>query len=735
MAVVRMKKAYLLAHSGCQKEIVDTLQEQGLLHMVNLREQVEGTELEEALVDFQSNLKELDKLLNNVRFALDFLTPFREGKSGSFGGLIKEKIEIERAKFHAIEEKIDFQEVYEKCSRLDHRLNEVNNKLAHLRSLRQSLEPWISLDLGLGEIGETEATSIEIGFVPSSGFAPLQSELAESVEESEIFVISEGREATNVLIIIHKSRAEEAQNGLIQYGYHNVSFPDLKSTPKEEIERIIGQIEESKKEREELVLEAKSLLFLRSDLIVLSERLENERLKAEVQTSFAQTQETFMLEGWVAETDTRHLEDAVSSISDEIELTFIEVTKEDDPPIALNNKPILKPFEALTKLYGMPDYGELDPTPFMAPFFFLFFGMCLGDFGYGVVLIALCLMMSKKLQVSENVKGFFHLIAYGGLASMIVGVLTGSYFTIDPVSLPSFLRSLMIIDPLAEAQTFLGFSILLGILHVIFGVVLSVINKIRNQQFIEVVHGELSTLLFIPSVLILLVCMMVQTIGESTPAWVKSLSLISMSATIVTTLLVIVFQGRVVDQIVATFVDLVENLNQGKFVRVLYDHLPGILFVLLFAFWLVAGFFSPGLSPLSLRLLLIVGFLGLLISSSTRKIIVRFLSGLYSLYGMSGFLGDFLSYARLMALGLSTFLIGWTVNMLGVMLLGIPYVGIIIGAVLLVFGHAFNLAINLLGAFIHPLRLQYVEFFKYFYSDGGDKFEPFALQTKHLILK
>ncbi len=88
-----------------------------------------------------------------------------------------------------------------------------------------------------------------------------------------------------------------------------------------------------------------------------------------------------------------------------------------------------------------------------------------------------------------------------------------------------------------------------------------------------------------------------------------------------------------------------------------------------------------------------------------------------------------------MALGLSTFLIGWTVNMLGAMLLGIPYLGIIIAAVFLVALHTFNLIINLLGAFVHPLRLQYVEFFKYFYSDGGDKFEPFGLQTKHLILK
>ncbi len=82
--------------------------------------------------------------------------------------------------------------------------------------------------------------------------------------------------------------------------------------------------------------------------------------------------------------------------------------------------------------------------------------------------------------------------------------MTGSYFTISPSSLPPFLKGLMLIDPLAEAQTFLGLSIMLGIIHVIFGVILSLANKIRNQQFLEVIHGELTTLLFIPSILILL---------------------------------------------------------------------------------------------------------------------------------------------------------------------------------------------------------------------------------------
>ncbi len=126
-------------------------------------------------------------------------------------------------------------------------------------------------------------------------------------------------------------------------------------------------------------------------------------------------------------------------------------------------------------------------------------------------------------------------------------------------------------------------------------------------------------------------------------------------------------------------------------------------------------------------------------SRPVRQALAHLGAGLYNLYGMSGFIGDILSYSRLMALGLATFLIGFVINTLaglvaGVSLFGLP-LGILLALLIAVPLHIVNLAINLLGAFVHPLRLQFVEFFSKFYEDGGQAFRPFAFETDHLVFK
>jgi len=113
------------------------------------------------------------------------------------------------------------------------------------------------------------------------------------------------------------------------------------------------------------------------------------------------------------------------------------------------------------------------------------------------------------------------------------------------------------------------------------------------------------------------------------------------------------------------------------------------------------------------------------------KVVVRIFSGLYSLYDIVGIFSDVLSYSRLLALGLATGVIAMIIDMLAMMTSGIPGIGIIIGIVIFVFGHIFNLVINTLGAFIHSGRLQFVEFFSKFFEAGGKKYKPFKFESKY----
>jgi V/A-type H+/Na+-transporting ATPase subunit I len=108
--------------------------------------------------------------------------------------------------------------------------------------------------------------------------------------------------------------------------------------------------------------------------------------------------------------------------------------------------------------------------------------------------------------------------------------------------------------------------------------------------------------------------------------------------------------------------------------------------------------------------------------------------GLYSLYGISGFLGDTLSYTRLVALGLTTGIVAMIINLMAGIALNLPLVGWLVALGVLLGGHAFNIAINVLGAFVHSCRLQYVEFFTKFYEAGGRPFKPFALSYRHTVV-
>ena len=110
-------------------------------------------------------------------------------------------------------------------------------------------------------------------------------------------------------------------------------------------------------------------------------------------------------------------------------------------------------------------------------------------------------------------------------------------------------------------------------------------------------------------------------------------------------------------------------------------------------------------------------------------------SGILSLYGLVGFMGDILSYSRLLALGLATAIIGLAVNTVAALVGGIPYIGWLIMAVVFIGGHIFNLLINALGSFIHSGRLQFVEFFTKFMEGGGQAFKPFSKKTKYVYIK
>ncbi|MBI4744891.1 MAG: V-type ATP synthase subunit I [Actinobacteria bacterium] len=647
MAVARMKKIYLIAHSSLKSHIVSSLHQQGLLHIENIEDTILKNNLKESTVNNVPDLNEFDLILSKINFVIDFISPYKEKKKGLLSGLLKEKVKLSSYEFEKIEEKLNFEHVYRECETLDVELNKLNNKLNNLTNLEENLKPWVNLKIRLADFKGTKYVDLLIGKIANNFFDKFKEETEKDIPESFVDAVSSDSQNTNVLLVYHKNNTSKINSILSKYNFISTAFPNLSRTPNEEIFHIHSQYKIINERKSEIEERATKMVSLMPDFLALYDFFENKRRKKEIEEKFAHTKSSFMVEGWIEEAGISKLENIMVNISSEIEIDVFDPTEEDKPPIVLKNPKIIQPFEVITRLFGMPDYNELDPTPFLAPFFFLFFGIAMGDFGYGLVLLIACLWMKKKLEVSKNTKSFFDLIAYGGFASMIVGVFTGGYFAIDVKVLPEFLKSLMLFDPMKDIMIFLILSCALGVIHVCFGVAIEGYDNIRRGNISDAVFDQGVVLLFLLSLV---------AFGATGNSIAKWLAIAGTSG-------IIFFHGR-----------------------------------------------------------------------ESKNILSRIGGGLYSLYGMSSFIGDFLSYARLMALGLASVLIGWVINVLGLMVLDIPVIGIFFMAVIIIFGHGLNIVINLLGAFIHPLRLQYVEFFSKFYDDGGKKYKPFAVETKHLII-
>ena len=321
---------------------------------------------------------------------------------------------------------------------------------------------------------------------------------------------------------------------------------------------------------------------------------------------------------------------------------------EDNPPIKLKNNKFVKMFEVLTDMYGRPDYNEFDPTPYISIFFLLFFAMCMGDAGYGLLLIIGGILLRKV----DSFKDMAPLITTLGVATFLVGIVMHTFFGVDIAALPwipSWLKAVMITGTIGGFEAQMVLSLAIGIVHLCLAMVVKTVYATRNQGFLGSLGVWGWTLLIVGGVILAAVGML-----KVIPAGIMK--------------------------------------------------------------WIVIA-------------LGVVSALGIfLFNDIHRNPLKNIGSGLWETYNtVTGLLGDVLSYLRLYALGLAGGMLGKAFNDIAAMTLGDGGFGFgwLAFVLILVIGHALNLAMCCLGAFVHPLRLNFLEFFKNSAYDGkGRKYQP-----------
>ena len=333
-------------------------------------------------------------------------------------------------------------------------------------------------------------------------------------------------------------------------------------------------------------------------------------------------------------------------------------TAEDNTPIKLRNNRFTQLFESLTGMYGWPNYGEFDPTPILAPFFLLFFAMCMGDCGYGILLMIIGMLIAKKKLNIAMFDGLGPIITVLGVGTTIVGFFLGTFMGMDLYAaewVPQALKNVMIKGNLELAGSSYDIQMVLalciGVFHICLAMVVKAICYTKQTGFKENIATWGWTLLIVGGLIVAILGMTVL------PAEVFKWTLIAVAG--VSALGIYIFN-------------------------------------------------TPGRNPL-----------------------INIGAGLWETYNMAtGILGDVLSYIRLYALGLAGGMLGAAFNNLGLMVMGgstegatwqwLPFV------LILVLGHVLNLAMSALGAFVHPLRLSFVEYFKNAgYEGKGTLYQPF----------
>ena len=732
MSVLRMKKVFVIAHRHDQTAIADELQQAGLIEISEIGDEEDVSRKSEEKL-YTCRADQLGLEVTKVEYVTSFLRRAKPPKSGMISGLVKDRPVVSQNQFNNIDKKLDFESLYKQCEDLDARLSTHQREEQELSVKRESLSPWQSMKIRFDQIKPSKYFELVIGQIKSESVEKLIEILDKEHPETDLSVISQKNQITSVAIFFFTPHRSAIERLLANNGFERVVFQDLKMTAAEETASIDERIQTVKERVLVLKNEVLELTKYSRDAAILADWLKGRQARYIAQSKFGQTDSTFVLQGWIEERKEDVLAKLLKGHEAIVDFSFDDPEVNDRVPVMLRNHRWIRPFETLTRLYGMPNYNELDPTPIMAVFFFLFFGMSLGDFGYGFVLTAFCLWLKKRLVITDAGREWLTLFALGGVSSGIVGVLTGGYFGLNAESLPGALQGIMVINPLEQAFVFLMITWGLGVIHLMAGLSIEFWDSWRRRQFADAIYMTLGKMAILIFATVAGSGWFALTVFEKQSAFYVGLTSIGVSGLGLSSLVFAVFSGGAFALYLKTIARTVGR-HFAK-LKVESEDVIGAIILLTFLVLLAVGM-SEMVWGLAAAALL---FVGAFFNKPARQLLISLLSGLYNLYGMTTYIGDVLSYSRLMALGLATFLIGFAINTIASLVVGYsPWglpIGILLALVIAIPFHIFNIVINLLGAFVHPLRLQFVEFFGKFYENGGRAFKPLSFESDNLIFK
>ena len=635
-----MKHLRLLGMESEREALLKTMQDLECVEISHIDGSEEALKTGLAKPDDRAllNAQEESRAYRAALAALDRFAPEKKR-------LFRKRQGVSRASFFDEENERQARAAAEAINADMRRLGEIESEWTKNEALRASLAPWLAVDAPL------DSTDGVLSLLFGTVGATVTDDALRALSDSLSGLLtwqqaSSDKTLRYLLIACHKSVKEQALSALRELGFSTVSFRGMTGTAKENDKALAENLAALEKERQEIEQRIAGLGGNRETLLEASDRAAILLRREEAKSRLIETDKVFLLEGWLPADRCTALEKALEPFTCAVETREPAEDEYPQVPVQLRNNKLTRPLNMVTEMYSLPAYGTLDPNPLMAPFFILFYGIMMADMGYGILMMIASVVIGKKYRPKGTSGELFSLLGLCGLSTFIVGAMTGGFFgdfltqLVAIVSPGTVFTLPKLFDPLDDLTMILIGSMALGVVQIITGMAISLIEKCRRKKFLDAFFEEITW-------------------------WIVFLGIA----------LAVLKKGTAVLYLGCALV-LLGPIVQGK------------------GWGKLTGVFG-------------------------------------SIYNhVTGYFGDILSYTRLMALMLAGSVIAQVFNMLAAM----PG-NVIAFLIISMLGNAMNFGLNLLGCYVHDLRLQCLEFFNKFYVDGGKPFRPMTLDTEYVDLQ
>ena len=658
MAIAALSKAELVAPRDAVTDLLRSLERAALLHVDDVHDG-----LPEELAQWEQrdapDTAAVDGHLAAARWILDLFQRFAPHKTGLLEDFFGSPPAVDEAEFAALVNSVD---VLAYRAELEPRLTDYEALVAELERLREriaTLAPWAELGVELAAVGRGSYAALTPVRIPLAAVEQLEKLLTARGGHLRLAPVGAAAKVAYAVVVSLPEDLDAVGAALRQVRAEEVELPRLDTSAAAAVESARTRSDELESRRAELAAAfADQSLHRRRALQAVADEYEGRRHSLDARGRIFYSRHAAVIVGWV-ETPRRGALEALLAGHPQVRYRLSAPAADDRPPVKLTNRRLVEPFQTLINMYGLPNYFGIDPTPFVAVAMTVFYAIALGDFGYGVLQILLASWLRRRFRSAGETRLFLTMFVYMGVATLVVGVLTWSFFGFSPGAADGgkFLGVLPLINPTRDIIPLIGFAVGVGIVFQLASITAGFVNLLKRGDRVGAICDNLAWLVLLVGGLLAIGGMF---LGQ--PA-LRAVGAILAAAGALT---IVLFAGRDNSNIVAR---------------------------------ILAGVVS--------------------------------LYGIVGYYGLVGFFSDGLSYMRLAILNMTSAFIAFVAQVIGGLFLGgggsvvMVVIATIIGAVIFVFFHLLNLVLSMLGAFVHSLRLNYLESFQRYYPEGGRAFTPF----------